>query len=711
MIRVCMAWLVLSFVALAQQSEGRLIVLGFDGLDHGRVQEMMASGQLPALSRLAESGSFRRLESTNPAISPVSWAALTTGLHPGRTGIDGFLRRDFSDGEVKVRLSLGERQTSRKGLESRATRRWVILVPLLLCMAASIFWQVRGRRGRGWLLAFLTGLFALALWVSEFSLPDGRPIAVNLRHGKAFWERLDEAGIETTTTFAPCAFPAPDLDHGHLLCGLGVPDIAGGMGYWTLFRDDIAKESFTETGGRLTPLRWEDPEKGDGLLEPVRVYGPPNFVAGTDEQISKPLQFLVDRKVGTLTITDGLEHRQFVKGTRSEPFDFLFRLSSWARVRGQSRFHVTDLDDAVKVYLDPIGFHPGELPPGVKISHPKGHAWQLWEEVGAFETVGWACATNALKDNMIDEKTFLDDAERVWSEQEAIARHELARKGPKVVTAIFTVPDRIQHMFTRFDWTDVDARGQEADPRFKNQINQVYERVDRFVAEVMDDLRGPNDRIVVVSDHGFAPWRRAVNLNAWLVQEGLLVLHGKTGKRTLHGDLASGQAFGQVDWSRTKAYSCGLGRIYLNRKGREPHGIVGDAEADALIARLMVGLDDLRDRENPVVSRAVRGAELHADEAIPNGPADIYVGFHRGYRVSWQSCLGGCDEPVIFENRSAWSGDHCSVDPSLVPGVLVTDLALRDGEARVVDIGATVMAWAGLVPGFTDARDGRSLLP
>ena len=707
-------WTVLTvLVGLATSVRGqeeRLFVLGFDGLDHGVMVRLMEEGKLPHLARLAKEGSARPLATTFPAISPVAWSSIITGLNPGRTGIDGFLRRDFADGSFRAHLSLGRRDVDRSGLSTRAARRPFLLIPLLFVLAASVFKFSRRRRLAGWSFSILAGLIGMLLWASEFSYPDGRPFPVNLRQGEAYWKTLDRAGIATTTTYAPCAFPAPQLDHGRLLCGLGVPDIAGTMGSWTILRTDVAKESFTTTGGRVTPLIWENPKTKDGPFRPVNVYGPPDIVGGTDRQIAKPLRMVESRDDGTLHITDGLSDRQITKGSPGDPFDFLFRLSAWTRIRGQARFRLVEMGDRVSLYLDPIGFHPGELPKGVRISFPDDFAWRLWKDVGAFETVGWACATNALQDVMIDDATFLRDARQAWDEQEANARHELKRDDARVITCIFTVPDRIQHMFTRFAWTDVDVRGRPIDPRWKQEIERAYQRADRFVGEVMNKYRKPGDHIVVVSDHGFSPWKRAVNLNALLIRKGWMTLRGPSTEKSLHDNLVHGNVFEEVDWSSTKAYSLGLGRIYLNRKGREPAGIVGDEEAKALLAEIATELRALEDDGKPVVSRVMRGADGYTGDAIPHGPADLYVGFHRGYRVSWQSCLGGCSEPVLFNNGSAWSGDHCSVDPALVPGVLVTDLKLEAGPARVVDITPTILAWAGLAWTPPSDVDGRSLL-
>jgi hypothetical protein len=53
---------------------------------------------------------------------------------------------------------------------------------------------------------------------------------------------------------------------------------------------------------------------------------------------------------------------------------------------------------------------------------------------------------------------------------------------------------------------------------------------------------------------------------------------------------------------------------------------------------------------------------------------------------------------TLAPNLSRWSGDHCSVDPTLVPGVLFSSRKLEEREAGVADIYPTVRAFLGLAP-------------
>jgi hypothetical protein len=71
----------------------RVIVLGIDGLDPRLLRQLMVAGKLPNFARLANSGTFAALRTTNPPQSPVAWSSMGTSLNPGGTGIFGFIRR------------------------------------------------------------------------------------------------------------------------------------------------------------------------------------------------------------------------------------------------------------------------------------------------------------------------------------------------------------------------------------------------------------------------------------------------------------------------------------------------------------------------------------------------------------------------------------------------------------------------------------------
>ena len=72
----------------------RAIVVGLDGLDPDLCRRFMAEGKLPHLSALAARGTFSKLATTYPAMSPVAWSSFATGVDPAKHGIFDFLTRD-----------------------------------------------------------------------------------------------------------------------------------------------------------------------------------------------------------------------------------------------------------------------------------------------------------------------------------------------------------------------------------------------------------------------------------------------------------------------------------------------------------------------------------------------------------------------------------------------------------------------------------------
>ena len=56
----------------------RLVIVGLDGQDPALTDRYMREGLLPHFSALAASGSYRRLATTYPALSPVAWSSFST---------------------------------------------------------------------------------------------------------------------------------------------------------------------------------------------------------------------------------------------------------------------------------------------------------------------------------------------------------------------------------------------------------------------------------------------------------------------------------------------------------------------------------------------------------------------------------------------------------------------------------------------------------
>jgi predicted AlkP superfamily phosphohydrolase/phosphomutase len=256
-----------------------------------------------------------------------------------------------------------------------------------------------------------------------------------------------------------------------------------------------------------------------------------------------------------------------------------------------------------------------------------------------------------------------------------------------VVACVFDTSDRVQHMFYRY----VDARGHDTqNSPHRNAIEELYGRMDGLVGLAMQ--HADQDTVLfVLSDHGFCSFRRGINLNAWLRDHGYLVLK--------NGAKESGPYFQGVDWSRTRAYSLGLGGAYINLKGREAQGIVKPGpEAEELKRELISKLSQLRDEERGATGiRTVYASNaLYSGPYLPEAP-DLIIGYNSGYRTSWDAAVGKVTNHVFEDNCKAWSGDH-SVDPLLVPGVLFSNRPIDAADPGIEDMAPTTLGLFGLKP-------------
>ncbi|MFH0944784.1 MAG: hypothetical protein V2A76_06265, partial [Planctomycetota bacterium] len=227
------------------------------------------------------------------------------------------------------------------------------------------------------------------------------------------------------------------------------------------------------------------------------------------------------------------------------------------------------------------------------------------------------------------------------------------------------------------------------------------------------DALGKDVRVMLISDHGFQSYRYGVNLNVWLNRMGYLVRKGEPdppgGPDAIAKGESSGYVLSFVDWTRTRAYSMGLGKIYINLKGREPKGIVDPTDYDALKEGIIAELKEFRDPIEGhdgahVVLNAYDALEIHDGPVTSNitDYGDIILGFNRWYRVSGATTSGGYERDTyasfgISINDEPWSGDHCGVDPSLVKGVFLSNFEIQEGfQPSLLNVAPTILDMFGV---------------
>jgi predicted AlkP superfamily phosphohydrolase/phosphomutase len=245
--------------------------------------------------------------------------------------------------------------------------------------------------------------------------------------------------------------------------------------------------------------------------------------------------------------------------------------------------------------------------------------------------------------------------------------------------------------FLFFHFFGVDQDSHMLYGKYDDDLLNTYKMVDQAIGRVREKIGDAT--LIVMSDHGFARFDRAVHLNNWLMKEGFLTLDDPK-------NAGDEELFPHVDWSKTQAYSVGLNGIYLNLQGREREGIVAPgAEADAILKRIADRLAAARDPENgkPMVGGvALPHSDFHG--AMLETAPDLIVGYMPGYRSSWQTALGAVPAGMVQDNTEAWRADHCIL-ARFVPGVLISNRKSRAADPHLYDLTVSLMHEFGIGPG------------
>jgi len=624
----------------------RVIVLGLDGLDPAICERLMSKGELPNFSRLASDGSFRRLGTSMPAMSPVAWSTFSTGTDASGHGIFDFIARDPSTYAPVL-------SSSRVTPSKRVLR------------------------------------------LGPFRFPLGGGSVKFLRRSASFWKILGEYGVFSTILRVPITFP-PERFDGVMLSGMCVPDLRGTMGSFTFFTDGGSKsgggpgapggadDRGGKIGGFVVPL-----ERDGGILR-GSLAGPESPVsAGV---LSLPVEIRVDPSLGGAEIRISSERFFLAEREHSPWIRLAFRAAPGVSLRGIARFYITSLEEPFGLYVSPIHIDPEK--PSMPISHPGYYSVYLAKRQGPFGTLGLAEDTWAVNEHVLDGKAFIEQAYLFHRERERMFLDALKRMRRGLTVCVFDLSDRMQHMFFKYLDESVEETGEVASGR--EALYEMYREMDRLLGKTLPYVDG-DTALVVMSDHGFKSFRRGVDINAWLAENGYLAWKEET---------TGGEYLVDVDWPRTRAYALGLGGIYLNLRGRERDGIVEAGEAEALKAEITEGLLSLADEPggNPVMSRIFNPAKELSGPYRFEGQ-DLIVGLAEGYRISWNCARGVKGETVIQDNTRSWSGDHC-IDPALVPGVLFSNLRCGADEPNIVDIAPSILRLFGIdPPGYMRGKD------
>jgi predicted AlkP superfamily phosphohydrolase/phosphomutase len=489
--------------------------------------------------------------------------------------------------------------------------------------------------------------------IGPYRLPLNSGAVRSMRAGTPFWQLLAEHGVPATVVRMPANYPPADCE-AESLSGMGTPDLTGSNGTFSFFTDDPAEKRAEVPGGRIVRIAVAN---GRATL---RIEGPANSLR--KDRAVTTADLVVHPDPSEPIARFDLGDTQFVlrQGEWSEWTRARFRLIPGLKsISGMFRVYLKQAHPHLEIYVSPVNIDPQD--PALPISTPKSFSRQVADDIGPFYTQGISEDTSAYRAGVLSKDEFLTQSRAVLAESLRMFHHELNRFRGGLLFFYFSALDQNSHML----WGRYDA-----------DLLTFYQSVDQAIGEAMRK----NTDLLVLSDHGFARFDRAVHLNTFLMQQGLLTRDDA----------------GRIDWPNTQAYALGLNAIYLNLEGREPGGIVPEWRRDMLLHQIANRLTQFQDPatgEN-VVARVYFPDTAYQGRNLKYAP-DLLVGYRRGYRASWQTGVGDVPSVEIEDNRDAWIGDHCMAAEE-VPGVLLANRKIRVAAPRLVDITATILGAFGV---------------
>ena len=353
----------------------------------------------------------------------------------------------------------------------------------------------------------------------------------------AVLEILGRQGIGCTILRVPITFPPEKFD-GRLLSAMCTPDLKGTQGSFSQFTTRVERATY-ENGSRY-PLQ----ARGGRLRG--RDRRSTGYLSGSQPHTAHSIPHrAVQRRIRVEYSRAALP--VCVPANTPAGSGSGFRTAIGATANGMARFLVTETEPEFSLYMTPLHLDPER--PALPISHPPYYAAYLANLLGTFATLGMAEDTWALNEGAIGEDAFLRQAfghlRRTRSHVPECAGEYAPRRGG--VRLRYQRP-RAAHV--------LPAPG-HGDPH-ADAIEEMYRRMDTLAGKAMA-AADSGTALLVLSDHGFCAFRRGVNINAWLRDNGYLSLR--------NGARESGSFFEGVDWSRTRAYALGLGRILSEREG------------------------------------------------------------------------------------------------------------------------------------------------
>ena len=331
-----------------------------------------------------------------------------------------------------------------------------------------------------------------------------------------------------------------------------------------------------------------------------------------------------------------------------------------------------------------------------------------------------------------NEDRLIDECHQLVNKLETVFIKQLKNSKCDVHCVVFSSTDFLQH----FLWKYLSNENS----KYSNAIYDMYVEIDKYIGNILELVDNDNCTFVVLSDHGFtASPENYFHTNAWLISEGYLVYSEKNLLNKTIDFLLNPLRYQKVklrlflksyfkylplafqkkisdsyygtnifDWIKSKAFRYRIGMaegIVINLKGRQPSGIVDEAEYEILRNEIIEKLRKICDKEQgmKVVSEIYKREEIYKGKFVELVP-DIIFMLNSKYKGSVGINTNNVIENIPDEAIGAISGGH-DMDGMLILSGPKINKNIEIQPVGIIDIFPTILCDLGIpIPSYVDGK-------
>jgi predicted AlkP superfamily phosphohydrolase/phosphomutase len=212
--------------------------------------------------------------------------------------------------------------------------------------------------------------------------------------------------------------------------------------------------------------------------------------------------------------------------------------------------------------------------------------------------------------------------------------HFLTEESWDLFFACITETDRLHHFF-------FDASTGEENPHYESFL-RFYVELDKFIRYLYEQFMervSEKGFFLILSDHGFAPVKKEVYINQFLMEKGFLILKKE------------GNYYERIE-NRTRAFNLDPARIYIHDQDRYRRGTVRNEERLNLLGEIKGALRNLKgENGEEVIDKIYEKEEIYHGPQTGRAP-DLVCLPKDGYDLK-----GTLEKKEIF-GRNIFTGMH-----------------------------------------------------